>query len=47
MTLLHTLVKLHSDKILESLSRSQLPDDSEMVLYLRKLLKVTVVMGKI
>jgi len=39
-TVLHTMVKIRSDKVLESLTSPEFPKDSEMVVYIHKLLRV-------
>lgn len=38
-TVLHTMVKIRSDKVLESLASPEFPKDSEMVVYIHKLLR--------
>ncbi|XP_008189868.1 protein mini spindles isoform X2 [Acyrthosiphon pisum] len=38
-TVLHTMVKIRSDKVLESLDSPEFPKDSEMVVYIHKLLR--------
>uniref|UniRef100_A0A2S2NSW4 Cytoskeleton-associated protein 5 n=2 Tax=Schizaphis graminum TaxID=13262 RepID=A0A2S2NSW4_SCHGA len=38
-TVLHTMVKIRSDKVLESLASPEFPKDSEMVIYIHKLLR--------
>lgn len=39
-TLLHTMTKLHRDNILKALEKPEFPRDSEMVVYIHKLIKV-------
>lgn len=39
-TVLYTMTKLHSDKVLKALENPEFPSDSEMVVYIHKLIKV-------
>lgn len=39
-TILYTMVMIDSNKVLESLTRPEFPEDSDMVVYVHKVLKV-------
>lgn len=41
------MVKIRSDKVLESLSNPEIPNDSEMVVYIHKLLRVKIEIKKL
>lgn len=42
-TVLYTLVKAQSDKVLDCLASSEYPENSDMVVYIHQLLKVKII----
>lgn len=41
-TILYTMIKMQKDKVLKSLGNSKFPEDSVMVMYINRVIKVNI-----